>query len=164
MNVYIKLLGVTLDNKLMFDMFTSELRKKILIKMYSIKKLFQLCYSVKLQFFKSFVLPFFDYCSTLSIYFAKTALQRMCNCFNMCLFKLFKIKNEATNNNELNLHNNKLEKLSLFTFEHRLLSRISSFAHKIVNNTNSPPKGLTKRVSSKKIRELTLGVYIGNLN
>ena len=133
-----KLLGVTLDNKLKFDMFTSELRKKILVKMYSIKKLHQLCYSVKLQFFKSFVLPYFEYCSTLSIYFTKTALQRMCNCFNMCMLKLFKINNEATNNSELNLHNNKLEKRSLFNFEHRLVSRISSFAHKILNNTNSP--------------------------
>jgi hypothetical protein len=57
-----KLLGVTLDNKLKFDTFTSELRKKILVKMYSIKKLYQLCYSVKLQFFKSFMLPYFDYC------------------------------------------------------------------------------------------------------
>ena len=133
-----KLLGVTLDNRLKFDVFTSELRKKILIKMFSIKKLFQLCYSVKLQFFKSFMLPYFDYCSTLSIYFSKTALQRMCNCFNLCLLKLFKIKNEATDNDELNLHNNKLEKLGLFTFEHRLVARISSFAHKIINNTDAP--------------------------
>jgi hypothetical protein len=85
-----KLLGVTLDNRLKFDVFTSELRKRILIKMFSIKKLFQLCYSVKLQFFKSFMLPYFDYCSTLSIYFSKTALQRICNCFNLCLLKLFK--------------------------------------------------------------------------
>jgi hypothetical protein len=133
-----KLLGVTLDNKLTFDLFTSELRKKILIKMYSIKKLFQLCYSVKMQFFKSFMLPYFDYCSTLSIYFAKTALQRMCNCFNMCLLKLFKIKNEANNNDELSLHNNKLEAHGLFTFEHRLVAKLATFAHKIINNNNSP--------------------------
>jgi hypothetical protein len=125
-----KLLGVTLDNKLKFDTFTSELRKKILVKMYSIKKLYQLCYSVKLQFFKSFMLPYFDYCSTLSIYFTKTVLQRMCSCYNICMVKLFKIKNEATNNNELNLHNNKLEKLSLFNFEHRLVSRIRTQEYK----------------------------------
>jgi hypothetical protein len=33
---------------------------------------------------------------------------------------------------------NKLEKLGLFTFEHRLVARISSFAHKIINNSNAP--------------------------
>jgi hypothetical protein len=93
--------------------------------MYSIKKLFQLYYSVKMQFFKSFMLPYFDYCSTLSFYFAKTALQRMCNCFNISLLKLFKIKNEANNNDELSLHNNKLEALGLFTFEHRLVAKLA---------------------------------------
>jgi hypothetical protein len=133
-----KLLGVTLDNKLKFDVFTAELRKKIFIKMYSIKKLFQLCHSVKLQFFKSFMQPYFDYCSTLSIYFAKTALQRMCNCFNLCLFKLFKIKNEASDNNELNEHNNKLESFGLFAFEHRLVARLATFAQKITNSSNAP--------------------------
>ena len=133
-----KLLGVTLDNKLKFDKFTSELRNKIVQKMHSIKKLFQLSFQVKLQFFKSFMLPYFDYCSTLAIYYAKTAIQRMCNCFNMCLFKLFGIKNEATTNDGLNEHNNKLEQFGLNTFEHRLMSKMATFAHKIINNSNAP--------------------------
>ena len=133
-----KLLGVTLDNKLKFDVFTSELKRKIVAKMYTIKKLFQLCFSVKLQFFKTFMLPFFDYCSSLAIYYSKTAIQRMCNCFNLCLRKLFKIKNEATNNDELNIHNNKLEQLGLFNFEHRLVAKLATFVHKIINEPSAP--------------------------
>ncbi len=133
-----KLLGVKLDDKLKFDAFTSEVRNKIVQKMHSIKKLFQLSTSVKLQFFKSFMLPYFDYCSTLSIYYAKTAIQRMCNCFNLCLFKLFGIKNTAQTNAELNGHNNKLEKFGLNTFEHRLMLKMATFVHKIVNNINAP--------------------------
>jgi hypothetical protein len=133
-----KLLGVKLDNKLKFDAFTSEVRNRIVQRMHSIKKLFQLSTSVKLQFFKSFLLPYFDYCSTLSIYYSKTAIQRMCNCFNLCLFKLFGIKNEATTNEQLNDHNNKLEKFGLHTFEHRLMSKMATFIHKVINNNNAP--------------------------
>jgi hypothetical protein len=53
------------------------------------------------------------------------------------LFKLFKIKNEATDNSELNHHNNKLEEFGLFAFEHRLVARLSTFVHKIVNDPNA---------------------------
>jgi hypothetical protein len=106
--------------------------------MHSIKKLFQLSTSVKMQFFKSFMLPYFNYCSTLAIYYTKTAIQRMCNCYNLCLFKLFGIKNSAQTNNELNDHNNKLEKYNLNAYEHRLMSNLATFAHKIINNDNAP--------------------------
>jgi hypothetical protein len=51
---------------------------------------------------------------------------------------LFKFKNEATNNAELNEHNNKLEQLGLYAFEHRLVAKLATFAHKIVNNSNAP--------------------------
>ena len=62
----------------------------------------------------------------------------MCNCFNLCLFKLFKIKNTAKTNEELNEHNNKLEKFGLNAFEHRLLSRVAYFVHKITNDSKAP--------------------------
>ena len=49
-----KLLGVTLDNKLNFSTHCSNLKKIINRKMYSIKRLFYLATSVKIQFFKTF--------------------------------------------------------------------------------------------------------------
>jgi hypothetical protein len=56
-----KLLGVTIDNKLNFETYASMIKKSVNRKLYNIKRLFYLCQSVKLQFFKSFIMPHFDY-------------------------------------------------------------------------------------------------------
>jgi len=66
-----KLFGVTIDNKLNFETYASMIKKSVNKKLYSIKRLFYLCQSVKLQFFKSFIMPHLDYCSTLFCYFPK---------------------------------------------------------------------------------------------
>ena len=47
-----KLLGVTIDNKLTFTEHCSNIKKIVNWKMYSIKRLFYLCTSVKIQFLK----------------------------------------------------------------------------------------------------------------
>jgi hypothetical protein len=57
-----KLLGFTIDNKLNFEKYSSDLRKAINFKLFSIKRIFFLAHSVKTQFFKTFNLPYFDYC------------------------------------------------------------------------------------------------------
>ncbi len=72
-----KLLGVIIDEKLSFDKYTCDVRTTIMKKMYSIKKLFQLSHTVKIQFFKTFIIPHFFYCSTLTIYFSKSSVQRL---------------------------------------------------------------------------------------
>lgn len=60
-----KLLGVTIDNKLNFLNYVSTLKNSIIKKLYSIKRLFYLSFKVKLQFFKTFIMPYFDFCSTI---------------------------------------------------------------------------------------------------
>jgi hypothetical protein len=92
-----KLLGITIDNKLNFYKYNSELRSVINKKMFSIKRLFYLNTSVKIQFFKTFLLPYFDYCLSLYIYFPKFAIQIICNIYTICLYKLFKFKLEHNN-------------------------------------------------------------------
>ena len=52
-----KLLGVTIDNKLTFIEHCSNLKKIVNKKMYSIKRLFFLCTSVKIHFFKLSYFP-----------------------------------------------------------------------------------------------------------
>jgi hypothetical protein len=84
-----KLLGVTIDNKLQFNKFVSLQCSQINKKIYSIKKLFYLPFEVKIQFFKTFLLPYFDYCISLLIYYQKTAIQRLCKMYYFCLKKLF---------------------------------------------------------------------------
>ena len=90
-----KLLGVTIDSKLNFMAYSSLLKKAIIKKLYSIKRLFYLCDTVKLQFFKTFIAPHFDYCSSLYMYFPKTTIQRIFSCYNYCLFKLLRINTVA---------------------------------------------------------------------
>ena len=139
----VKILGIIIDNKLNFLEYASKLRLIITKKLFSIKRLFFLCTAVKIQFFKSFILPYFDYCSSIFIYFPKTTLQKINNSFNYCLFKLFKFKfttDKSSSEEEIsyNRFNDLLEKYKLFTFQHRLIYRILIFIHKIVNNDNAP--------------------------
>ena len=116
-----KLLGVVLDNKLTMQKHVSRTCKQINIKLFSIKRLFYLCNSVKLQFFKTFLLPYFDYCLSLSIYFPKSVLQKLSNCFYICLHKLFKFNFSGYEQREINSF---LCKYGLFGLEHRLVYKL----------------------------------------
>jgi hypothetical protein len=120
-----KLLGVEIDNKLSFQQYVANIKLTVMRKMYSIKRLFYLATSVKIQFFKTFILPYFDYCISLFIYFPKAAIQSLCNCFNLCLFKLFNFNNKS---DSVNFYNNFLEKYNLFTLQHRIVYRIFCFS------------------------------------
>ena len=73
-----KLLGVTIDKKLNFSEHCSNIKRIVNRKLYSIKRLFFLCTSVKIHFFKRFILPYFDYCLSLIIYFPPSAYQSLC--------------------------------------------------------------------------------------
>jgi len=64
-NYWASLLMIDLN----FRKHISNIIKKVNPKLYLYKKLFYLPLSVKIQFFKSFNLPYFDYCSTLIIYY-----------------------------------------------------------------------------------------------
>jgi len=138
-----KLLGVTIDNKLTFTEHCSNIKKIVNWKMYSIKRLFYLCTSVKIQFFKTFILPYFDYCLSLIIYFPSAAYQSLCNCFNLCLFKLFNFKPEYNSEEEdeekiMSDFLVKLQSYQLFTLQARIYNKLLSFAHGIKTNARSP--------------------------
>ena len=124
-----KLLGIKIDNKLNFASYAAQIKKNVNIKLYSIKRLFYLCQAVKLQFFKSFIMPHFDYCSTLFSYFPKATLQKIYNTYNYTLYKLLNLK--ATS--DANDFNSILEKFGLNNFQHRLLIRMATFVYNIIN-------------------------------
>jgi hypothetical protein len=97
-------------------------------RLYSIQKLNQLHLSVKIQFLKTFILPYFDYCSTLCIYFSKEILQKLAKTYNNCIFKLINT-NKTFNfliqsSNDFNLWNNHLDIYNLYSFQHRILFRL----------------------------------------
>ena len=129
-----KLLGVEIDNKLNFSEFVHQTKKEINKKLFSIKKIFYLSKSVKIQFFKSFIMPHFDYCLSLTIYFPKSSIQTLSNCFYYCLYKLFKFK---ASNDQMETNNN-LERLNLFSFQHHIILKLFCFVHKIYQGPNSP--------------------------
>ena len=111
---------------------------------YSIKRLFYLATAVKIQFFKTFILPYFDYCLSLIIYFPKSTFQSLNYFFNCCLYRLFKFKPEIPSNeydDENKLMNdfiNKLENYNLFTLQSRITSKLLNFAYKLKVNFNAP--------------------------
>ena len=142
-----KLLGVTIDTKLNFTEHCSNLKKIINRKMFSIKRLFYLATKVKIHFFKTFILPYFDYCLSLIIYFPTPAIQSLSNCFNFCLLRLFNFRPAEINYLEsspeeeekiMNEFLSKLQSYSLFTFQSRVFSKLLIFSHGIINNPNSP--------------------------
>ena len=84
-----KLLGVIIDEKIDFQPHTAQTCLTLNRKLYSIKRLFYLPFQVKIQFYKSFILPYFDYCFSLLIYYHKDAIRRLCKSYYIFLKKLF---------------------------------------------------------------------------
>ena len=93
--------------------------KQVNVKLFSIKRLSYLPFSMKLQFFKTFTLPLFDYC-----------LSFICYYYFACLFKLFKFDLTFKLLDETY---NFLQGYYLFVFINRVVLRLSLFAHKIIN-------------------------------
>ena len=132
-----KLLGVTIDDRLNFDKHVAIVCRQINSKLFSIKRLFQLSTSVKVQFFKTFVLPYFDYCASLAVYYPNSLVQKLTNCYFTSLSLLFKFCHDKFKTNSCPGYRNKfLEKYGLSSYQHRLLVRILSFANKIFFSTN----------------------------
>jgi hypothetical protein len=108
-----KLLGVILDNKLNFIQHIGLQCTSINKKLFAIKRMFFLPFDVKLQFFKSFILPYFDYGSSLLVYFHKQAIHKLCKTYYLCLNKLFKFKFIDKTDDEIN---DSLKAFNLFSF------------------------------------------------
>ena len=132
-----KLLGVTIDDKLTFSQHVANICKKINMKLYSIKRLFYLPTAVKLQFFKTFILPFYDFGLSLVIYMSKHVIQKLANSYYLCLIKLFKFNFCNMSNNTINDY---LKRYNLFAFSHRILYRLILFSHKLANTSHTISK------------------------
>jgi hypothetical protein len=133
-----KLLGITIDNRLNFLKYVADLRLAVNKRLYSIKRLFYLPFSVKLQFFKTFILPHFNYCSTLIIYFSKSVIQKIANMYYQSINMLLKIKIDITNPIDFNSINNQLEKFGLNGFQHRVIHRLHMVGYDLLYNQNYP--------------------------
>ena len=126
-----KLLGVTIDSKLNFLNHASNVCVSVNRKLFAIKRLFYLDFDVKVQFFKTFILPYFDNCSTLFIYFSKSAIMKIYRCYLFCLYKLF---NFSINNfNNFFEFHNYLNHFQIPSFQSRFIKKLCHFIHNIVS-------------------------------
>ena len=83
-----KLLGVVIDSKLSFVDNVEQTCKKVRAALFSMKSKFFLTLETKQQFFKTSILPHFDYCISLVIYYSKNLRMTLVNLYNFCLRKL----------------------------------------------------------------------------
>jgi hypothetical protein len=141
-----KLLGIIIDDKLQFIEHVSNQCLMINKRLYSISRLFYLPFDVKIHFFKSFILPFFDYAISLAVYFHKTALKKLCKIYYLCLYKLFKFKFANLDSKKINDY---LVSVNLFSFHHRLTFRTIMFLNNIIHDKCAPEhlKILLKKVN-----------------
>lgn len=96
-------------------------------RLYEIKKLFTLNHNSKIQFFKSFILPLFDYCLSLSIYFSNCLIFKIEKLYNNCIFKLLQIDLSKLS---ITSQNSQLKTLNILPFQYRILYRLSLFTYK----------------------------------
>jgi len=131
-----KLLGVILDDNLNFQSHACNVSKMINKKLYSIRRIFGLSFLVKVQFFKTFILPYFDFCSGLIIYWSKTARNKLIRTYSKCLKRLLKIDlNEMGTINEIDLE---LNKIGLRSLQSRLFYKLLLVAHNNKFNEAAP--------------------------
>jgi hypothetical protein len=130
-----RLLGVIIDSKLNFSQHVSNIRKTVFKKLYSIKRIFYLSFQVKVQFFKTFILPHFDYCISLAMHYNKCLIQKLSNLYSLCLYKLLKVKLLNLTNAQANA---RLQSLNLMSYTSRVFLWCAYFSFKVLKDGNSP--------------------------
>jgi len=125
-----KLLGCIVDDKFAFSNQVKNIQTMIIKKLYMIKKIFFLSFDLKLHFFKTFILPHFDYCASLFVYMPKYLIEKLARLYNSCLFRLLNINLYFLSNEEQLIE---LTKHRLLPYKYRLFYRFSLFAHKVLN-------------------------------
>ena len=126
-----KLLGCTIDEKLNFNKHVRNIKTNVCKKLFTIKNLFFLSFEIKVHFFKTFLLPHFDYCASLFIHYNHTQIDKINKTYNLCLYVLLGLE---LNHLSLEDQQEKLKPLNILPYRYRLLFRFSLFAYKIVNN------------------------------
>ena len=77
-------------------------------------------------------MPVFDYCSTLFIYLTKSTIQKLANCYYLSLALLLNCKIPIEPEFNFITVNNQLEKLGLQSLQHRVISRLVTYTHKLL--------------------------------
>ena len=123
-----KLLGVIINRNLDISSHVNAIKRGINTRLFSIKKIYFLPISVRLQFFKSFIQPFFGYCLSLSIYYSRSNLHQLEKLYNFCFLKLLNINLKYTaHQDQIAI----LKQFRLLPFRVRLYFKVSIFTYNI---------------------------------
>ena len=121
---------MTIDNKLTFETHVKQTIKQVNYKLSTLRNLFFLCPKTRAQFFKTFILPHFDYCFSLFIYMNSTQIDKLIRSFNTCIYRLFSINLKNLNTIE---QVTVLEQYKIMPLKLRYFYRICLFSYKIIN-------------------------------
>ena len=126
----VKLLGMFIDEKLNFETHVTNLSKSVNSKLYALKRMFMLSNDVKLKFFKSFILPMFDFSLSLFVYYSGFLINKIEKLYNTCLKKLFNLN---LSNEETSQQNKILSNYNLMAYKYRVLYRFSILTYRSTN-------------------------------
>ena len=130
-NKSVKLLGVTIDNKLQFDEHVSIICKKVSCKLHALARISNLIDKDKLcLIMKAFIESQFGYCPLIWMFHSRTMNNRINRLHERALRLVY--KNENSSFEEL------LELDGSFTVHERNLQRLATEMYKIKNNLSPP--------------------------
>lgn len=148
-----KLLGVIIDQNLSFNSHVKQICSKVNRKAFLISRNFRL-FSPKFRIilFKLFILPNFDYCSTLLIQSSSLNMEKLRKCYKRNI-KLF-LKIDLSNQNVYEQFSS-LSHLNVLPLSIRLLTRFTVLAHSILrtDHENELSSYLIKQGSSRQLRQ-----------
>ena len=75
-----------------FDKHVRNLKSAVCSKLFTVKNLFFLSCDIKVHFLKTFLLPHFEYRSSLFVYFSNTLLNKLYKLYNLCLYILLRLE------------------------------------------------------------------------
>ncbi len=105
---------------------------------HSLKRLFYMPMNTKIQFFKTFIMPIFDYFLTLVIYFAKYVITKLSNCYYIIMAKLFDT-NKSGKFNFSDKNDSEVEQTltnyKLMLFITRVFIRLNMFIYKVTKHS-----------------------------
>ena len=123
----VKLLGITIDNKLNFDEHISKILKKVNLKLHALARISHVLSSDKLRVvMKAFIESQFQYCPLVWMFHSRTLNNRINRLHERALRLAYK--------DNISSFENLLEKDKSFSIHHRNLQKLATEMYKVKNN------------------------------
>ena len=139
-----KLLGVTIDHMLKFDIHTSNLCKRINAKTFLLaKSIFLFTEKFRSILFKLFIQSHFDYCSSLFLHLSNSDSNKLERCFAKSIRRLLDMDLDGL---ELNEQFKLLSRYKIFPLRYRKFYHMCSFIFNIFFTNNKLNNSLKKKI------------------